>query len=142
MSSSTTKNWWRRLPRRPIPTGPLPGAARAARDAARPPIHVQLEAGHAYRLRVESKSNGPNGSAQLSWIPPAEPLLAEAVDAVKNSDVAVVFVGLNPSLEGEEMQVNQPGFAGGDRTDLRLPEDAGASGDRPPSRPESRWWWC
>jgi beta-glucosidase len=84
--------------------------------------HAQLEAGHSYKLRVEYKQSGPPGGAQIVWIPPAVPLLAEAVDAVKSADVAVAFVGLNPSLEGEEMQVNIPGFAGGDRTDLNLPE--------------------
>jgi beta-glucosidase len=36
--------------------------------------------------------------------------------------MAVVFVGLNPNLEGEEMRVSIPGFSGGDRTDLKLPE--------------------
>ena len=84
--------------------------------------HAQLEAGHSYRLRVEYKQSGPAGGAQMVWIPPAAPLLAEAVDTVKSADVALAFVGLNPSLEGEEMQVNVPGFAGGDRTDLNLPE--------------------
>jgi hypothetical protein len=39
-----------------------------------------------------------------------------------SADVTLAFVGLNPSLEGEEMQVNIPGFSGGDRTDLSLPE--------------------
>jgi beta-glucosidase len=56
------------------------------------------------------------------WLPPAAPLLAEAVEAVKSADVTVAFVGLNPNLEGEEMPVSVPGFAGGDRTDLNLPE--------------------
>jgi len=84
--------------------------------------HAQLEAGHDYKLRVEYRQSGPAGGAQIVWIPPAAPLLAEAVAAVKSADVAVAFVGLNPSLEGEEMQVNIPGFAGGDRTDLNLPE--------------------
>jgi beta-glucosidase len=58
----------------------------------------------------------------VSWIPPAAPLLAEAIQSVKDSDVTVAFIGLNPSLEGEEMRVSIPGFAGGDRTDLNLPE--------------------
>jgi beta-glucosidase len=49
-------------------------------------------------------------------------MLADAVEAVRSSDVAVVFAGLNPNLEGEEMQVNQPGFLGGDRTEVGLPE--------------------
>ena len=85
-------------------------------------LHTQLEAGHAYKLRVEFRPQGPAGSVQISWIPPAAPLLAEALDAVKNSDLAVAFVGLNPNLEGEEMRVSIPGFAGGDRTNLELPE--------------------
>ena len=60
---------------------------------------------------------------QLSWLPPAGVALAEAEALVKDSDVAIVFVGLNSSLEGEEMRgVNIPGFLGGDRTSLDLPE--------------------
>ena len=99
---------------------PPPAAGRGRGGPA--PLDVSLEAGHAYKLRVEHKMNGPSGAAQLSWLPPAEPLLADAVDAVKNSDVAVVFVGLNPNLEGEEMPIRQPGFLGGDRTEIGLPE--------------------
>ena len=105
-----------------------PGGTPAApggpgRGVPPPPAHVELEAGHPYHLRVEYKTAGPGGSAQLVWLPPAEPLLAEAVDAVENSDVAVLFVGLNSNLEGEQMRgMSQPGFLGGDRTDLKLPE--------------------
>ena len=39
----------------------------------------------------------------LQWLPPAEALLSQAVQIVKNADVAVAFLGLNPNLEGEEM---------------------------------------
>lgn len=84
--------------------------------------HLQLEAGHVYKLRVEYRQPGAGGSGQLVWAPPAEPLLAEAVEAVKNADAAVVFAGLNSNLEGEEMNIAVPGFSGGDRTDLNLPE--------------------
>ena len=55
-------------------------------------------------------------------MPPADALLAEATEAVRNADVAIAFVGLNPNLEGEEMRVTVPGFLGGDRTDIKLPE--------------------
>lgn len=44
-----------------------------------------------------------------------------ALDAAKASDVVVFVGGLNGDVEGEEMKVSYPGFAGGDRTDLRLP---------------------
>jgi len=85
-------------------------------------LETDLEAGRGYALRVECRLPGPNRAAMVSWLPPAAPLLAAAVEAVKNADVAVAFVGLNPNLEGEEMPVAIPGFAGGDRTDLELPE--------------------
>ena len=54
-------------------------------------------------------------------MPPVEPLRAQAIDAVKQADVVLAFVGLSPELEGEEMPVHIPGFSGGDRTDISLP---------------------
>jgi beta-glucosidase len=104
------------------PELPADAPGRGRGRGAPAPFHVQMEAGHPYKLRVEYKMIGPSGTAQLFWLPPADAMLADAVDAVKNSDVAVLFVGLNPNLEGEEMQVNQPGFLGGDRTEIGLPE--------------------
>jgi beta-glucosidase len=84
---------------------------------------VQLEGGRKYILRVEYRQPGSGGSIQLGWIPPAVATLAEAEALVKDSDVAIVFVGLSSELEGEEMRgVNIPGFLGGDRTSLDLPE--------------------
>lgn len=39
------------------------------------------------------------------------------------TDKIVVFVGgISPKLEGEEMKVNKPGFKGGDRTSIELPD--------------------
>ena len=76
-----------------------------------------------YRLRVEYKpQNTAAAGAQLMWAPPEDALRAEAVEAVKAADVTIAFLGLNPNLEGEEMPLNVPGFAGGDRTDIKLPE--------------------
>jgi beta-glucosidase len=89
------------------------------------PVHarVHLEGGRRYALRVEYRQSGGGGTLQLGWIPPADAALAEAVALVKESDVALVFVGLSSELEGEEMRrLNIPGFAGGDRTSLDLPE--------------------
>jgi beta-glucosidase len=83
---------------------------------------VQLEGGRKYTLRVEYRQSSSGGSLELRWIPPADSALAEAETLVKDSDVAIVFVGLSSELEGEEMRgVNMPGFLGGDRTSLDLP---------------------
>jgi beta-glucosidase len=73
---------------------------------------MQLEGGRKYALRVEYTQNGAGGGAELNWIPPASVMLAEAVKAAQESDVTLVFVGLNGSQEGE----------GHDRSDIALPE--------------------
>jgi beta-glucosidase len=83
---------------------------------------MQLKQGAHYRLRVEYRQHSGGVGFQLAWRPPAQPLIEEAVKMVKSSDVAVAFLGLNSELEGEEMRVDIPGFSGGDRTSLDLPE--------------------
>jgi beta-glucosidase len=100
-------------------------STQAAPGPPRRPVRVRvtLEAGRKYALRVEYRQTGAGGTIQLAWTPPPAATLDEAVALVKGSDVAVVFVGLSSELEGEEMRgVNIPGFLGGDRTSLDLPE--------------------
>jgi beta-glucosidase len=117
----------------PNVAGPARAAVRIFLDdkelVAAPPAlgRVQLEAGRAYRFRVElaplrGRMGGDHGSIQVMWVPPAQPLLDEAVAAATSADVTLAFVGLSPSLEGEEMPVAIPGFSGGDRTSIDLPE--------------------
>ena len=43
-------------------------------------------------------------------------------EAVRKADVIIAVLGLTSGLEGEEMPINIPGFAGGDRTSLDLPQ--------------------
>jgi beta-glucosidase len=51
----------------------------------------------------------------------ATPSVDQALNAARKADVVIFVGGLTSDLEGEEMKVPYPGFAGGDRTDLRLP---------------------
>ncbi len=81
-----------------------------------------LAAGQVYALRIEYTQKGGGGGLHFVWTPPAEPARQDAVTLAQNSDVVVLCVGLNSLLEGEESPLKVPGFAGGDRTDLRLPE--------------------
>ncbi|MFA6114649.1 MAG: glycoside hydrolase family 3 C-terminal domain-containing protein [Sphingomonas sp.] len=75
------------------------------------------------RFSFEYSHRSPRFSAgvTLSWKAPRQTLLDEAVAAARKADVAILFVGLIPWLEGEEMPLKVEGFDGGDRTDLRLP---------------------
>jgi len=54
-------------------------------------------------------------------VPSTEAMLHEGVELVKRSDLAILCIGLNSKLEGEEMAIDIPGFSHGDRTDIQLP---------------------
>ncbi|WP_369915099.1 glycoside hydrolase family 3 C-terminal domain-containing protein [Xanthomonas sp. NCPPB 3005] len=86
-------------------------------------VDVRLEAGRSYDLRLEYFEGERDAGIRLAWRQPgAKPPLQDALDAARRADVVVFVGGLTGDVEGEEMKVNYPGFAGGDRTDLRLPK--------------------
>jgi beta-glucosidase len=72
-------------------------------------------------IRLEYLHGNGSAGIDLTWNAPAAILRDEAVQAAKQSDVIIAFVGLSPSLEGEEMPVKLNGFSGGDRTAIDLP---------------------
>jgi beta-glucosidase len=84
---------------------------------------VHLEAGKPSALHVEytpPEQGRPN--ARLVWSKVDLAPQSAAVDAAKNADVTIAVVGITSQLEGEEMQVSEPGFKGGDRTSIDLPQ--------------------
>jgi beta-glucosidase len=83
---------------------------------------VRMEAGKTYQVRVEYVQHEGGSGVELVWAPPPEAALAEAVNAARQSDVAIVCIGLNSRLEGEESPIQIPGFEHGDRTTIDLPE--------------------
>src|SRR6185312_3950162 len=86
---------------------------------------VELQAGHAYDIRLEYQENGNQyAAARLVWAPPSgdRQLRDDAVSKAKEADVVVMVMGLTPFVEGEEMEVKAEGFRGGDRTDISLPK--------------------
>jgi beta-glucosidase len=66
------------------------------------------------------------GTSFLSVKPVTGEPLTAAVTAAQRADVVVAVVGITSKLEGEEMKVDVPGFRGGDRTNLNLPEEEAA----------------
>jgi beta-glucosidase len=72
-------------------------------------------------IRLEYLHGSGTAGIDLSWQAPADALRKQAVEAAKQSDITIAFVGLSPSLEGEEMPVKLAGFSGGDRTSIDLP---------------------
>jgi beta-glucosidase len=95
--------------------------------SARQRIHsgrkeVTVKAGQHYRIQIDYMKE--EGYAALNFDirckvnPTPEQLLAQIGEAE-----TVIFVGgISPSLEGEEMRVSEPGFRGGDRESIELPQ--------------------
>jgi beta-glucosidase len=84
---------------------------------------VPLKGGQAYDLRLEYYEHQRDAAVKLAWrLPGGAPPLEEALQAARGADAVIFVGGLTGDVEGEEMDVSYPGFSGGDRTDLRLPQ--------------------
>jgi beta-glucosidase len=83
---------------------------------------VDLEADRLYAIRVDFHEVHGDADMRLVWAPPHADYTDEAMNAARQSDVILVFLGLSPRLEGEEMSVHVAGFAGGDRIKLGIPQ--------------------
>ena len=83
---------------------------------------MAVKAGQHYRIQIdyvqESGYGALNFDIQHKSTPTPQELLAQVGDAE-----TIIFIGgISPRLEGEEMRVSEPGFRGGDRTNIELPQ--------------------
>ena len=86
------------------------------------PVAITFADTKPHKVRIDYVRTNDDRATSLDWIAPAQPLIDGAVAAAQNSDVVIALVGLSPDMEGEEMKVDFPGFNGGDRTSLALPD--------------------
>ncbi|GGA68615.1 glycoside hydrolase family 3 [Edaphobacter acidisoli] len=98
--------------------------AKEFRSNGLEPFTLNLTDTKPHELRIEYSHHARLFGAGLTfeWMPPIDTERENAVEAAKKADVAVVFVGLSPNLEGEEMNIHVEGFNGGDRTEIELPD--------------------
>jgi beta-glucosidase len=83
---------------------------------------VALAGGREHELKLEYFEGARDAEVRLGWKPPGSGSpFEDAVEAARESDVVFFVGGLTAEVEGEEMRVSYPGFAGGDRTDIELP---------------------
>jgi beta-glucosidase len=84
---------------------------------------VHLDAGKAYNLVVQYQRTGNSvPHLKLMWGKLDRSVDPTVITAAQNVDAVVAVVGITSELEGEEMNVTEPGFKGGDRTSIDLPE--------------------
>ena len=98
-------------------------AGAESRPSSTPRFTMALNDTAPHQLRVEYLHSAKlfGAGITLEWVPKPGVLEPAAVAAAKQADLTVAFVGLSPELEGEEMPIQVEGFAGGDRTDIKLP---------------------
>jgi beta-glucosidase len=83
---------------------------------------VHLEKGRKVAIEISYGMRNSKPHAELIWAKFNGAPSQEAVTAAKNADVVIAVVGITSQLEGEEMPVSEPGFLGGDRTSIDLPQ--------------------
>ncbi len=83
---------------------------------------VHLEKGRKAALEITYRAQDGKANAELIWAKVNNAVSPEAIAAAKDADAVIAVVGITSQLEGEEMPVSEPGFLGGDRTSIDLPQ--------------------
>lgn len=82
---------------------------------------LAIRKGKQYKITVEYWQGEGKGNISLRTGDFKRFDLDNYINRIQDADAIVYVGGISPQLEGEEMQVNYPGFNGGDRTSILLP---------------------
>ncbi len=85
-------------------------------------VEMHFVAGKRYTIRIDYVQEDNAAAFQFDLIRKSRPTKADIIAATADAEIVVFVGGISPQLEGEEMSVNEPGFKGGDRTDIELPQ--------------------
>lgn len=83
---------------------------------------LTVKAGEHYRIQIDYVQETGYGALNFDIQHKATPTPQELLAQVGNAETIVFVGGISPRLEGEEMRVSEPGFRGGDRTSIELPQ--------------------
>jgi beta-glucosidase len=83
----------------------------------------KVERGKKYKIEIRyAQLNDWQANLEFDFGKEVAVDFTDLINRLKDTDTVVFVGGLSPMLEGEEMPVSYPGFKGGDRTDIELPE--------------------
>ncbi|MBK5271014.1 MAG: glycoside hydrolase family 3 C-terminal domain-containing protein, partial [Bacteroidia bacterium] len=86
-------------------------------------IPYKVEKGKTYKIEIKyAQLNYWQANLEFDFGKEVDIDFSGLINKLKGIDVVVFVGGLSTLLEGEEMPVNYPGFKGGDRTNIDLPE--------------------
>jgi beta-glucosidase len=84
---------------------------------------IQNKAGKGIKVLFSLGVEKPEVHAQGKNPGNASKLEQEALSIAKSAEIIIFCGGISPDLEGEELNLDVPGFMGGDRTSLDLPQN-------------------
>ena len=76
-----------------------------------------------FPLHTVTLSEGIQAINPSAMLIPWKRDVQQQVEAAADAETVIFCGGISPRLEGEEMNVDEPGFKGGDRTMIELPQD-------------------
>ena len=83
---------------------------------------IDVKAGQQYNIKIEYVQETGYGALNFDIQHKNNPTPQELLAQVGNAETVIFIGGISPRLEGEEMRVSEPGFKGGDRTSIELPQ--------------------
>ncbi len=96
--------------------------AKANHGSRRMTHAMNVKVGKSYDLQIDFQYNRGDAQLNFDFGYKEEINIEQSIAKVQDADVVVFTGGISPSLEGEEMGVDLPGFKRGDRIDIELPE--------------------
>ncbi|MFL9843580.1 xylan 1,4-beta-xylosidase [Flavobacterium rhizosphaerae] len=86
-------------------------------------IPYNVEKGKTYKIEIRyAQLNNWQANLEFDFGKEVDIDFTVLINKLKGIDTVIFAGGLSTLLEGEEMPVSYPGFKGGDRTDIELPE--------------------
>lgn len=83
---------------------------------------MTFRAGETYRIRIDYVQIEDMAAMQFDLFRRTTPTPEQLLTEIGTTDTIIFVGGISPQLEGEEMKVDEPGFRGGDRTSIELPQ--------------------
>ena len=83
---------------------------------------LAVKAGEHYRIQIDYVQEAGYGTLNFDIKKKINPTQQELLAQIGDTETVIFVGGISPSLEGEEMKVSEPGFKGGDRTSIELPQ--------------------
>ena len=83
---------------------------------------LSVKAGQHYRIPIDYVQEAGYGGLNFDIVSKLNPTPEQLLAQIGETETVIFVGGISPSLEGEEMRVSEPGFRGGDRESIELPQ--------------------